>query len=84
MLHTNFMGLWRLLQLTRLLEDSLGGNSKTLMIVNCSPAAENAAESKCSLEFAARARKVGVQEGDAVLYCTAALSTQVYHGCCCD
>jgi kinesin family protein C2/C3 len=46
------------LQLTRLLEDSLGGSSKTLLVVNCSPAAENANESKCSLDFAARARKV--------------------------
>ncbi|KAF6254764.1 P-loop containing nucleoside triphosphate hydrolase protein [Scenedesmus sp. NREL 46B-D3] len=45
-------------KLTRLLEDSLGGSSKTLLVVNCSPAAENANESKCSLEFAARARKV--------------------------
>lgn len=45
-------------QLTRLLEDSLGGNSKCIMIVNVSPAAENVSESKCSLEFASRARKV--------------------------
>ncbi|WIA08902.1 hypothetical protein OEZ85_008321 [Tetradesmus obliquus] len=45
-------------KLTRLLEDSLGGSSKTLLVVNCSPAAENANESKCSLDFAARARKV--------------------------
>lgn len=46
------------MQLTRLLEDSLGGSSKTLMVVNCSPAPENASETKCSLEFAARARRV--------------------------
>lgn len=94
------------LQLTRLLEDSLGGSSKTLLVVNCrcgrvlsltfpirgigsvpqaacrperlrhahtratdshlllllllscSPAAENVAETKCSLDFATRARKV--------------------------
>eukprot|EP00775_Hariotina_reticulata_P002428 gene2428-2732_t len=45
-------------KLTRLLEDSLGGNSKMLMVVNCSPAVENVPETKCSLEFAARARKV--------------------------
>jgi hypothetical protein len=45
-------------QLTRLLEDSLGGNSKCVLIVNVSPAAENVSESKCSLEFASRARKV--------------------------
>ncbi|GFR42053.1 hypothetical protein Agub_g2869 [Astrephomene gubernaculifera] len=45
-------------KLTRLLEDSLGGNSKCVMIVNVSPAAENVSETKCSLEFASRARKV--------------------------
>lgn len=47
-------------QLTRLLEDSLGSSSKCVMVVNVSPAAENVAETKCSLEFASRARKVGV------------------------
>ncbi|KAG2495257.1 hypothetical protein HYH03_006530 [Edaphochlamys debaryana] len=45
-------------KLTRLLEDSLGGNSKCVMIVNVSPAIENVGETKCSLEFASRARKV--------------------------
>lgn len=45
-------------QLTRLLEDSLGGSSKTLLVVNCSPAPASAGETKCSLEFASRARKV--------------------------
>ncbi|KAG2439988.1 hypothetical protein HXX76_004106 [Chlamydomonas incerta] len=45
-------------KLTRLLEDSLGGNSKCVMIVNVSPATENVSETKCSLEFASRARKV--------------------------
>lgn len=47
-----------LLQLTRLLEDALGGNSKTILVVNCSPAAENLGETRCSLDFAARARQV--------------------------
>ncbi|KAF8072828.1 Kifc3 [Scenedesmus sp. PABB004] len=45
-------------KLTRLLEDSLGGSAKTLVVCCVSPAAENAGESRCSLEFAARARKV--------------------------
>jgi hypothetical protein len=48
-------------QLTRLLEDSLGGNSKCVMIVNVSPAYENVSETKCSLEFASRARKVRIR-----------------------
>eukprot|EP00199_Chlamydomonas_sp_CCMP681_P000065 CAMPEP_0119105464 /NCGR_PEP_ID=MMETSP1180-20130426/3409_1 /TAXON_ID=3052 ORGANISM="Chlamydomonas cf sp, Strain CCMP681" /NCGR_SAMPLE_ID=MMETSP1180 /ASSEMBLY_ACC=CAM_ASM_000741 /LENGTH=1060 /DNA_ID=CAMNT_0007090509 /DNA_START=65 /DNA_END=3247 /DNA_ORIENTATION=+ len=45
-------------KLTRLLEDSLGGQAKCVLVVNCSPAAENVPETKCSLEFASRARKV--------------------------
>lgn len=45
-------------KLTRLLQDSLGGSSKTALFVNVSPTGANAAESRCSLEFAARAKKV--------------------------
>lgn len=45
-------------QLTRLLEDSLGNNAKCVLIANVSPATENTSETKCSLEFASRARKV--------------------------
>ncbi len=47
----------------RLLEDSLGNGSKCVMVVNVSPAADNAPETKCSLEFASRARKVGLKGG---------------------
>lgn len=45
-------------KLTHVLQDSLGGNSKTLMFVNCSPAAVNCSESVCSLQFASRAKSV--------------------------
>jgi len=45
-------------KLTSLLQDSLGGNSKTLMFVNVSPTLESCAETLCSLGFAQRARKV--------------------------
>eukprot|EP00898_Chlorokybus_atmophyticus_P003645 jgi/Chlat1/4281/Chrsp29S04553 len=45
-------------KLTHLLADSLGNDSKTLLFVNCSPAAHNAPETACSLMFAARARNV--------------------------
>eukprot|EP00457_Paulinella_chromatophora_P001895 gb/GEZN01001897.1/.p1 GENE.gb/GEZN01001897.1/~~gb/GEZN01001897.1/.p1 ORF type:complete len:872 (+),score=197.90 gb/GEZN01001897.1/:119-2617(+) len=44
--------------LTYLLQDSLEKNSKTLMFVQISPMATNAAESLCSLKFANRASKV--------------------------
>jgi hypothetical protein len=45
-------------KLTRLLQDSLGGNSYTVMICNCSPAAINSEETLCTLRFAERAKKV--------------------------
>merc|ERR1711871_644823 len=45
-------------KLTHVLQDSLGGNSKTLMFCNISPAAVNCGESVCSLQFANRAKSV--------------------------
>ena len=47
-------------KLTHVLQDSLGGGSKTLFIVACSPAASNAQETTCSLQFAARAAAVNL------------------------
>ena len=44
--------------LTRLLQDSLGGNSVTLMICNIGPAFSNMAETLDSLRFAERAKKI--------------------------
>merc|ERR1712107_15136 len=45
-------------KLTMLMQDSLGGSAKTLMFVNCSPAASNAEETQISLKWATRARRV--------------------------
>ncbi len=45
-------------KLTRLLEDSLGGNCKTTMMVMVSPAPEAYGESLSSLKFANRAKNI--------------------------
>jgi len=45
-------------KLTMMLKDSLGGDSKTLMIVQASPAQTNVVETLSSLNFASRARNV--------------------------
>ena len=44
--------------LTRLMQDSLGGNAKTLMFVNCSPSEYNNTETKNSLEYAKRVKEI--------------------------
>lgn len=41
-----------------LMSDSIGGNAKTLMFVNCSPADYNRRETANSLDFAKRCRNV--------------------------
>jgi chromosome segregation ATPase len=58
-------------KLTYLLKDSLGGNSKTVIIANVSPSASHAFESVQTLEFAKRAKNIKnrpmvneVQKGD--------------------
>ena len=45
-------------KLTRILTESLGGNSKTSLIVTCSPHPYNDAESLSTLRFGARARNI--------------------------
>lgn len=45
-------------KLTRMLQDSLGGNTKTLMIASISPAADNYDETVSTLRYAARARNI--------------------------
>lgn len=48
-------------KLTRLLQDSLGGNAKTFLIATISPSRNNADESISTLKFADRAKQVMVQ-----------------------
>jgi hypothetical protein len=48
-------------KLTRLLQDSLGGNTRTLFIVTLSPSSEYVDETVSTLQFADRAMKVRVQ-----------------------
>lgn len=45
-------------QLTRLLQDSLGGNACTTLICACSPMLENVSESLSTLQFANRAKAI--------------------------
>ena len=45
-------------KLTRILQESLGGNSKTTIIICCSPAAFNESETISTLEFGKRAKKI--------------------------
>ncbi|GAX80379.1 hypothetical protein CEUSTIGMA_g7818.t1 [Chlamydomonas eustigma] len=60
-------------KLTRLLQDSLGGNSKTVMLANIGPADWNSEEILGTLKFAQRARnikndpKVNDDPGDAMI-----------------
>ncbi|PSC68795.1 kinesin KIF3B [Micractinium conductrix] len=45
-------------KLTRLLQDSLGGNTRTVMIANVGPAGSNADESLSTLRYANRAKNI--------------------------
>lgn len=45
-------------KLTRILQDSLGGNYKTTLIVTCSPHMFNSEETAATLKFATRAKKI--------------------------
>lgn len=45
-------------KLTRILQESLGGNSRTSLIINCSPSTSNAQETVSTLRFGTRAKKI--------------------------
>ena len=44
--------------LTKVMKDSLGGTAKTLMFVNASPSIYNESETKNSLDYAQRVKKI--------------------------
>lgn len=45
-------------KLTRILQESLGGNSRTTLIINCSPASYNESETLSTLRFGIRAKSI--------------------------
>src|ERR1700712_3348514 len=45
-------------KLTRILQESLGGNSRTTLVVNCSPSSYNDAETVSTLRFGERAKTI--------------------------
>lgn len=45
-------------KLTRILQESLGGNAKTTMVICCSPSSYNEAETKSTLLFGMRAKTI--------------------------
>lgn len=45
-------------KLTRILQESLGGNSRTTLIINCSPSSYNVEETLSTLRFGERAKKI--------------------------
>ncbi|KAI8375530.1 kinesin heavy chain [Blakeslea trispora] len=45
-------------KLTRILQESLGGNSRTTLIINCSPSSFNEAETLSTLRFGMRAKTI--------------------------
>ncbi|CAF1468679.1 unnamed protein product [Adineta steineri] len=49
---------YRSSKLTHILKESLGGNARTTIILCCSPASYNESETKSTLEFGKRAKKI--------------------------
>ena len=45
-------------KLTRILQESLGGNAKTTLIINCSPSTQNDQETISTLRFGVRAKSI--------------------------
>lgn len=45
-------------KLTRVLQESLGGNAKTALVINCSPSSYNASETLSTCRFGSRAKSI--------------------------
>ena len=75
--HVNY----RSSKLTWLLKPALEGEAKTLMFVNVSPAVRSAQETKCSMEFAAKAR--GGAVAGAVCVCVGLCASSRWGGVGC-
>merc|ERR1712062_533617 len=45
-------------KLTRILQESLGGNAKTTVVICCSPASYNESETRSTLDFGKRAKTI--------------------------
>jgi len=45
-------------KLTRILQESLGGNSRTTLVINCSPSSYNEMETLSTLRFGTRAKRI--------------------------
>ncbi|GMN35664.1 hypothetical protein TIFTF001_042263, partial [Ficus carica] len=63
----NFHVPYRNSKLTQVLKDSLGGDSKTLMLVHVSPNEEDLCETVCTLNFATRVRSIHLGNTDSTL-----------------
>ncbi len=59
--------------MTRILQDSLGGNCRTTIVICCSPSSYNEAESKSTLMFGQR------WEGSFMLFSSVTLSLLTFH-----
>uniref|UniRef100_A0A8C9VBX8 Kinesin-like protein n=1 Tax=Scleropages formosus TaxID=113540 RepID=A0A8C9VBX8_SCLFO len=57
-INKSLSSLGRLLKMTRILQDSLGGNCRTTMFICCSPSSFNDAETKSTLMFGQRAKTI--------------------------
>ena len=66
-------------KLTRVLQESLGGNSRTSLIINCSPSSLNSAETLSTLRFGTRAKKIQNAPHINTELSTSALKKKVKH-----